>query len=320
MRYGRREHPELVTPVPKRRYLVLGADGFIGSAIVRAALGRGADVIALCVRDPWRLADIDDTRLNRVAALGWHEAGFAKQFHALLDGADAFIHLGYQPPRAGLGPAAREDHERVVNTGATVALAAAAGDVPVVFASSADVYGTWHDVAVSEDTDPNPSTPYAVAKLEAERTLGDRSTVLRIATVYGPGELVPRAIPSFIKAGLSGGTAVLHAGGRDVKDYVPLEAVADAFLAAAQAPRNGPRVFNIGSGVGRSTAAVLDAVARVLGTVPAVDDVPSPRAPSHLVVWPQRARTELGFDPDADFDAGLRAEAAWLDANRERWE
>jgi len=207
----------------------------------------------------------------------------------------------------------------MVNTGATVALAAAAGEVPVVFASSADVYGTWRDVAVSEDTDPDPSTPYAVAKLEAEGALGERSTVLRVATVFGPAELVPRAIPSFIKAGLSGGTAVLHGGGRDVKDYVPLEAVADAFVAAAQAPGNGLRVFNIGSGVGRSTAEVLQAVARVLGTKLAADEVPSPRAPSRLVVSPERARAELGFDPDADFDAGLRAEAAWLDANRGRW-
>jgi hypothetical protein len=39
---------------------------------------------------------------------------------------------------------------------------------------------------VSEDTDPNPSTPYATAKLEAEMTLGNRSTVMRVSTVYGP--------------------------------------------------------------------------------------------------------------------------------------
>jgi UDP-glucose 4-epimerase len=256
----------------------------------------------------------------RVAAPDWYAASFREQLRTFLVGADAFIHLAYQPPPAGFDLTARAHHERTVNTEATAALAQAAGDVPVVFASSADVYGTWHDAAVTEEAAPNPSTPYAVAKLEAEIALGDRATVLRLATVYGPGELVPRAIPSFIKAGLGGRKAVLHGSGRDVKDYVPLEAVADAFVAAAQAPPNGPRVYNISSGVGRSTAAVLDAVARVLCTVPAVDDVPSPRAPTHLVVLPERARSELEFDPDADFDAALLAEAAWLDANRERWE
>lgn len=304
---------------PNRRYVVLGADGFIGSAVVRAALDKGADVIALCVRNPWRLAHIGDKRLERVPAPDWTEAAFAEQLRNILKGADAFIHLGYLPPPAGLDLLARLGYERVVNTGATLALAAAAGDVPVVFASSADVYGSWQDSAVSEDTEPNPSTPYAFAKLESERVLGERPTVLRVSTVYGPGEVVPRAIPSFIKAVLGGGTAVLHGGGLDVKDYVPLEAVASAFVAAAQAPGDEPRVFNISSGVGRSTAAVLDAVSAALGTMPAVNDVPSPRAPSHLVVSPQRALAELGFDPEADFDAGLRAEAAWLDANRERW-
>ncbi len=310
-----------MTPAPPRRYVVLGADGFIGSAVVRAALGTGAAVTALCARDPWRLAEIKDTRLQRVAAPGWHQAAFADRLGAWLDGADAFVHLGYAPPPPGLDPAAREDHERRVNAGATVALAAAAGDVPFVFASSADVYGAWQDVAVAEDTPADPSTPYAAAKLEAEGGLGDHATVLRVATVYGPGELVPRAIPSFIKAGLAGGKAVLHGGGRDVKDYVPAGAVAEAFVAAtARPPGGGKRVFNIGSGVGRSTAEVLAAVGRVLGAEPAAEDVPSPRAPSRLVVAPDRARAELAFDPGADFEAGLREEADWLEANRARWE
>ena len=302
------------------RYVVLGADGFIGNAVVRAALTQGAEVVALCVREPWRLADVSDTNCTRVAAPGWHEPGFADQLRACLGEADALIHLAYQPPPASLGLAAKADFERRVNLSATAALAKAAGDVPMVFASSADVYGSGQGAPVTEETDPEPITPYAAAKLEAELALGDRSTALRVSTVYGPGELVPRAIPSFIKAVLGSRTAVLHAGGRDVKDYVPLDAVADAFVAAAQMSRDTRDIFNISSGIGRSTAAVLDAVSRTLGAVPEIDDVPSPRAPTHLVVSPERARAALGFEPDRDFEDGIRAEAAWLDSNRGRWE
>jgi UDP-glucose 4-epimerase len=305
---------------PRRRYVVLGAEGFIGSEVVRAALASNAEVVALCVSSPWRLADIDDTRMRRVPAEDWYEPGFIDQLRIHLKGADGFIHLAYRPPSAGLDPAARAEHERV-NSHATATMAAAIEDIPIVFASSADVYGAWHDAPVDEDTAPDPLTPYAAAKLEAEGSLRERATVLRVSTVYGPGELVPRAIPSFIKACLAGETAVIHSGGRDIKDYVPLEAVGRAFVATAEAPPpDGQRIFNVSSGVGRSTAEVLDAVIRVVGVTPTTQDVLSPRAPARLVASPERARAALGFDPDNDFEATLRAEVAWLDKNRAKWQ
>jgi UDP-glucose 4-epimerase len=233
------------------------------------------------------------------------------------------MHLGYQPPPASLDLAAKASYERSVNTRMAAVVADVAGDVPIVFASSADVYGSWNDNPVNEDTLPNPATPYAEAKLEAESALGNRSTVLRVSTVFGPGELVPRAVPSFIKACLTvtGGTAVLHGGGLDVKDYVPCDAVAEAFVAAAATPdENRQRIFNISSGIGRSTAEVLEAVVRVVGKAPAVENTPGTRQPSRLVVLPDRARARLNFNPVTSFEAGLAAEAAWLDANRFRWE
>jgi nucleoside-diphosphate-sugar epimerase len=307
-----------------RRLVVLGADGFIGSAVVRAALAAGAEVTGLCVKQPWRLEGVPGDRLTLSEVPGgrWWDESFEAVLGHRLGGADSYVHLGYEPPPPGADAGAREEHERLVNARGTVrvAAAAAAAEVPVVFASSADVYGAWHDAAVTEDTECEPATPYAVAKLEAERGLPGAATVLRVATVFGAGELGPRAIPSFIKAALRGEPGVLHGGGRDVKDYVGLADVAGAFLASAVTPSPEPRVLNIGSGVGRSTADVLAAVSRVLGAEARADDVPSPRSPARLVVSPGRARAELGFDPSADFDAGLRAEAAWLDANRARWE
>lgn len=304
--------------------MVLGADGFIGSAVARAALAAGAEVTGLCVKQPWRLDGAAGDRLELVDVPGgrWWERPFERALEQCLARADAFMHLGYEPPPPGLDPSAREGHELEVNAGGTTAVAAvaAAAAVPIVFASSADVYGTWHESPVTEDTRCEPATPYATAKLEAERGLNGDATVLRVATVFGPGELGPRAIPSFIKAALSGGPAVLHGGGRDVKDYVGLDDVAGAFVASALAPSRAPRILNIGSGVGRSTAEVLEAVSRIVGAAPRTSDVPSPREPARLVLSVERARAELGFDPSADFDAGLRAEAAWLDANRERWQ
>jgi len=73
------------------------------------------------------------------------------------------------------------------------------------------VYGHPRTIPVHETEAPSPETPYAIAKLAAEETVqllcaaaGSTASILRYATVYGPGETVPRAIPNFIRAVLAG--------------------------------------------------------------------------------------------------------------------
>ena len=158
----------------------------------------------------------------------------------------------------------------------------------MVFTSSADVYGPWRDEPVDERAEPAAVSPYAVAKLEAERRLGDLLgpnglTVLRLATVFGPGEHKLRAIPAFIRALLDGEEPVLHREGTDVRDYVHVEDVAAAIVNACLRPTEVPAI-NVGSGVGRSTRDVLDAVARVMGTRAAADSGPSLRPRSRLIL------------------------------------
>ncbi len=141
----------------------------------------------LCIKDPWR---IEDLSVDKMSVPRWWEADLSLE-------ADALILLAYEPPPTGVD---RLEHELRVNAaGAERVARTAAGTV--VFASSADVYGPWHEDAVTENTPPEPATPYAEAKLEAERRLSVLDCIsLRIATVFGPGENGPRAIPSFVRA------------------------------------------------------------------------------------------------------------------------
>jgi UDP-glucose 4-epimerase len=201
----------------------------------------------------------------------------------------------------------RLTHELEVNTAGAERVAAAAPG-RVVFASSADVYGPWHDDPVSEDVPAAPATPYAVAKLEAERRLDAVS--LRIATVFGPGENGPRAIPSFVRALRAGERPVVHGDGEDLRDYVHVVDVAAALLNAIVAEPAG--VLNVGSGTGRTTLEILEAVCRACGREPDAEHVPATRPSSRLVLDSARARDALGFLPTADFDAALAEEVRWL--------
>lgn len=311
-----------------RTLVVLGADGFIGSWVVRLGLVSGARVVGLCVKQPWRLEGVvDDDRLvlEAVPAGRWWEPAYRRELHGHLRTAAALVHLGYEPPPVGLDVAARHQHEQTVNAAgaAHVAATAAAASVTVVLASSADVYGPWHERPVDERTPPAPATPYAEAKLAAEQmTFGARAPIaicLRIATVFGPGELGPRAIPSFVRALADGRPAQVHGDGADVRDYVAVTDVAAGLVNAALSPGPGARVLTLGSGVGRTTTEVLGAVAAVLGIAPRAQHVPATRPPSRLVVSGSAAHRALGFTADPAFDDGIAREAGWLLAHRERW-
>lgn len=296
----------------ERRLVVAGADGFIGSHVVRSALSAGAVVDGLCVKRPWRLADITTAGLALETFDGpWWAPRALAQLRPRLQQADALILLLYEPPPPDSD---RDRHEQRVNRDGAVtvsALATAVG-VRVVYASTADVYGPTHRGAAAEDARLNPMTPYARAKLETEQEIAATAgTCVRIATVYGPGENGPRAIPSFIRAFLRRRPATVDGDGSDQRDYVHVADVAAALVSVAGLETAPPKL-NVGSGQGRSTREVLETVAAAMDVAVDVVSRPSARPPSNLVLDSSRAAELFGYAPRADFEVGVAEEAAWL--------
>jgi len=290
----------------------VGADGFIGAAVVAAALAAGARIVGLTLKRPWRLAGTTDERAS-FRPIERERWGFSAAAALRNDPTEAVLVLGYVPPSSREADAWRA-HERDVNLRGVDDVVRAAGELGarVVFASSADVLGSWVEDSADELTAPDPATPYADAKLSAEAIVSDANGVsLRIATVYGPGENGPRAIPSFARAFLRGERPVLHGGGLDSRDYVHVTDVATAFVNAGLTA-GIPPVLNVGSGVPRNTRGVLAAVAAAVGVEPDADEVPSPRAPTRLVLDIAKARACLQLEPRVDFAAALAEELAWL--------
>ena len=307
-----------------RTIAVLGADGFIGNRVVLSALRAGAEVVAICAKEPWRLEGVENKRLALESVPGdsWWSDEARARLSEQLTSFDAAVLLFYRPP-IGTTVADRLQEEIEVNAGTSghIARATAAAGIRLVYASSADVYGKWHDDLVAEESVPQPTSPYAQAKLEAERLIAAACDTtgyacLRLATVYGPGEEGPRAIPSFIRAFCLGRRPVVHGNGTDTHDYVHVDDVAAALVNAAVDPSiNG--ILNVASGVGRTTLEVLEVVAAAVNASPSPRYVPSPRPPARLILDPTRAEETLGLRSRPDFAAEVRKEARWLEERLE---
>jgi UDP-glucose 4-epimerase len=188
----------------------------------------------------------------------------------------------------------------------------------VILASSGAVYGEQHKQPISEKTIPTPRSPYAVSKIASEYYVstigalcGIETVALRIFNAYGPGQFVPAShapvIPQFLKQALGGGSLVVFGDGSQTRDFVYIDDVVDALLAAATAPDVDRRIINVGSGQEVSINQLVEKVARAIGReVNPLYSQADNGGVFRLVADINLARQMLGYRPKFDLDEGLR--------------
>ena len=294
--------------------LVTGAAGFLGSALANRLVGLGHAVRGLddlSAGDPQRL--LPNVLLTR------GDVNDRPKLWSLLQGVQCVYHLAARVsvPESVLFP---RDYN-TVNVGGTVTLMEAVRDVGVqrvIFVSSGAVYGEHGTQPLHEGLAPQPGSPYAVSKLAAEyyvRTIGQLVGVaalsLRVFNAYGPGQPLPAVhapvIPRFLHQALSGGSLVISGDGRQTRDYVYVEDVVDALVAAmaAEPPANG--VINIGSGQSTSVRELASAVAAAAGVrSDPLFRTTEARGVSTMQADLTLARGVLGFEPQVTLAEGLR--------------
>jgi UDP-glucose 4-epimerase len=207
------------------------------------------------------------------------------------------------------------------NVGGTVSLMEAMRDVGVrrvVFISSGAVYGEQEKQPVTETASPNPQSPYAVSKLAAEhyvRTIGDLwgidTVSLRVFNAYGPGQRLPPShppvIPFFLRQATRGSSLVIHGSGEQTRDYVFVDDVVAAMIAASTAPGLDDLVINVGSGVGTSVSELVRYIRETTGmTAEAIENPKTSPGVSQMAADLTLARSKLGYQPYFSLEEGLR--------------
>jgi UDP-glucose 4-epimerase len=302
--------------------VVTGGSGHLGQWVIAALTARGGDVVNLSRRPVARPTIPRIVWQRSVSTIACDLTDPAAVVAALTEVSDAtaLVHLaGLIPADTARNAANDADDLLRTNVAGTVNLLAAlrvlSGLAVLIDASTYEVYG---DVAVpfSEDGPTRPSNYYGVSKLIGERyvELAGRSggwtpVILRLSTLYGPGDTLRRAVGNFVRDAAAGKPIEVHGDGSVRRDLVYVADVADAVADAAAAPGGGG-VFNIGGG---GTGTTIRELAQTVAAEAGVDVLflPSGKPTTDVVLDTDRAAAELGWRPRTTLEEGVRAQLEW---------
>jgi UDP-glucose 4-epimerase len=299
------------------RVLITGGAGFIGSNLVRALLERGDSVRVLdnfATGNRANLADI----VSEIEIVEGDLRSY-ERVHTAVRGTDVVFHQG------ALGSVPRSVQDPLtttaVNVEGTLNVLLAARDEGVgrvVAASSSSVYGDGGTFPRVETQAPNPISPYAVAKLAAERfcvsfarVYGLETVALRYFNVFGPGQdptsQYAAVVPLFVRAIQEGRPVTIYGDGEQSRDFTYVANVVEANLMAADAEGAAGTVLNIAAGGSETVNTLADTIGRLLD-LPAERSYAPERPGDVKQSWAdiQYARETIGFEPRVGFEDGLR--------------
>jgi dTDP-glucose 4,6-dehydratase len=329
------------------KLLVTGGAGFIGSAVVRQAIGQGHEVVNL---DALTYAACLDNVASVADAPGYSFVQGDIRDAALLEtvfadhAPDAVMHLAAEShvDRSIDGPGAFID----TNVVGTYTLLQAArrfwegqgrpGGFRFHHISTDEVFGSLGDTGqFTEETPYDPRSPYSASKAASDHlvrawwhTYGLPVVLSNCSNNYGPYHFPEKLIPVVILNALAGKPIPVYGAGENVRDWLYVEDHADALLTVVTKGEVG-RSYNIG---GENEARNIDLVRMICALMDEMVPEGAPHArlitfvtdrPGHdlrYAIDPKRMRGELGWRPSVTLEEGLRRTVRWYLDNRDWWQ
>jgi nucleoside-diphosphate-sugar epimerase len=134
--------------------------------------------------------------------------------------------------------------------------------------------------------------------------------MLRFTVLYGPGDSISRAIPNFIKKGLSGEDLDVY-GGEEQRDYLHVsDAVEALYLSTTKQPDD---ILNVGTGHGIT---IKETAQSIIDAIPAdknlkLNILPRQKKAADIVLDITKIRKELGFKPKRLFPDLIDEQIKW---------
>jgi len=328
------------------KILVTGGAGFIGSAVVRAAVARGHHVVNL---DALTYAASLDS-LAPVA--GSNHYGFE---HADIRDREALDRVfAAHAPDAVMHLAAESHVDRSIDGPGDFIQTNITGTFNMLEATRAywisqgrpegfrfhhistdEVFGALGPEGMfDEDTPYDPRSPYSASKAASDHlvrawheTYGLPVLVTNCSNNYGPYHFPEKLIPVVILNALHGRPIPVYGAGENVRDWLYVEDHAEALLTVVERGTVG-RTYCIG---GRAEARNIDIVRRICALMDEMHPAGAPHdrlitfvtdRPGHdarYAIDPDRIRKELGWSPSLTLEEGLSRTVRWFLDNEAWW-
>lgn len=303
-----------------RSILVAGGSSFSGRALLPRLLERDYNV---------HVVARGDMNATPHPHLHWHRGSLGDRalVESLLNSCDALLHVAsVSTPGTSAREPTTEARGNIDPTLRLIELLQHHPRIHVVYTSSGGaIYGNPESSPVSEDTPCRPISYYGAAKLAVESFLrvlhaghGGRTTILRPANFYGPGQTHRRGfglIRTILQRIQRGENIELWGDGTAVRDFLYIEDFVDACLAVLDGPTLMDQfsVYNIGTGYGHSLNTICDIVQEVTG-VPVHRSYRPARASDvrAIVLDSTLIANRLGWAPRTNLYAGIEATWKWL--------
>ena len=310
-------------------FLVTGGAGFIGSNLCEAILKMGYKVRCLDDLSTGKQANVDIFLDNPNYTFIKGDIKDLDICMAACEGVDYVLNQAAwgSVPRSIEMPLFYEKNN-IMGTLNMMEAARQQGVKKFVYASSSSVYGDHPVLPKKEGQEGNLLSPYALTKRVDEefaklytRLYGLDTYGLRYFNVFGrrqdPDGAYAAVIPKFIKMLMNGETPTINGDGMQSRDFTYIENVIEANFKACLAPHEAAgNAFNIAYGGREYLIDIYHSLTRALGK-----DIEPNFGPDragdikHSNADISKAREMLGYDPDYDFDSGLKLAIDWYVEN-----
>lgn len=316
------------------RILVTGGAGFIGSNFIQWLLSTSTEPIEIInldaltyagnlenlasVENDGRLRFIKGSILDKSLIDGLVGSGldgiinFAAESHVdrSIQGAAEFVRTNIEGTLNLIEAAKRHGVKRYLQV------------------STDEVYGSLPPEGIFHETTPlHPNNPYAATKAAADmlvqafvHTHGLDAVITRSSNNYGKFQHPEKFIPLFISNAIEGKDCPLYGDGMQIRDWLYVEDNCRGIWAAFKKGKKG-EVYNLGGSNEMPNLAVAEKILALLkapkSRIKFVKDRPG-HDRRYAISW-AKAKSELGWEPERNFEDGLRRTVAWYNDKRDTW-
>jgi UDP-glucose 4-epimerase len=296
----------------KKRCVVTGGAGFIGSHLTERLLADGHDVVVVDNLHTGRLSNLKglhgEDRLDVVES----SVEDLDRMRAVMQGAEWVFHLA---ARADIVPSIQQPidyHQANVQGTISVLEAARAANVRrFIYAASSSCYGIPDLYPTPETAPAKPQYPYALTKYVGEQYVmhwqqvyGLPALSLRFFNVFGPRHRTTGAYGAvfgvFLAQKLAGRPYTIVGDGEQTRDFTYVTDIAGALVTAAASNETG-KIYNVGSGGTYSVNSLIDLLGGERVYIPK-----RPGEPDCTFADIGKIARELGWRPQVKFADGVR--------------